>query len=149
VIRAVFDANVIAAGFPAKPGTLEMLINRWFADEFRLVVSDYILDEVENAWAKPYWRARFTTNQVRTALHVLRRDAEVTPITVTIEGIASHPEDDMVLATAVSAEAEYLVTGDRELQDLRSYGQVQIVSPTAFLAILDQQPGSSTPTPQP
>lgn len=66
-----------------------------------------------------------------------------------VEGIASHPQDDLIIATAVSAEAEYLVSGDKELQDLRSYGQVKIVSPATFLAILDEQPESPTPAPQP
>ena len=149
MIYAVFDANVIAAGFPARPGTLKTLIERWRAGEFELVVSTYILDEVAIAWSKPYWRARFSARQVDAALSLLRQRAQLTPISVFVEGVASHPQDDLIIATAVSAEAEYLVSGDKELQDLRSYGQVKIVSPAAFLAILDAQPDAPTPAPQP
>lgn len=72
MIYAVFDANVIVAGFPAKPGTLATLIERWRAGEFELVVSTYILDEVAFAWSKPYWRARFSVRQVDAALSLLR-----------------------------------------------------------------------------
>ena len=147
--RAVFDANVIAAAVPANPGTLARLFDLWLAGDFQLVVSSYILDEVVIAWSKPYWRTRMTAKRVDAALSLLRSSAEITPIAVTVEGVASHPEDDMVLATAVSAKAEYLVSGDKELQNLRTYGQVKIVSPAEFLAILDEQPESSTPTPQP
>jgi predicted nucleic acid-binding protein len=90
-----------------------------------------------------------TDDRVEIALNLLRRRAEITPITVTVEGVASHPEDDMVLATAVSAEAEYLVSGDKELQDLRAYGQIKILSPREFLSFLDEQAESPTPAPQP
>jgi predicted nucleic acid-binding protein len=54
VIRAVFDANVIAAAFPSSFGTLRELIDRWWNQECELVVSEHIIAEVERAWAKPY-----------------------------------------------------------------------------------------------
>ena len=50
-----------------------------------------------------------------------------------MSGVATHPEDDLVLATAVSAQADYLVTRDRQLLKLGSYQGVAIVSPTEFL----------------
>jgi predicted nucleic acid-binding protein len=55
-----------------------------------------------------------------------------------VTGVASHPEDDPILATAVSASADYLVTGDRQLQRLGSYRGVSIVSPREFLDLLDR-----------
>ena len=59
------------------------------------------------------------------------------PITVNVSGAASHPEGDLILATAVSAQADYLVPGDRQLLTLQSFQGVQIVSPREFLTILN------------
>ena len=59
--------------------------------------------------------------------------------------LATHPEDDLVLAAAVSARSDYLVTGDKKLQDLRSYQGVTIVTPREFLTILESQAGTSSP----
>ena len=50
--------------------------------------------------------------------------------------VATHPEDDIVLATAESGKAKYIVTGDYGLQDLKQYKDIQIVSPQAFSTIL-------------
>jgi predicted nucleic acid-binding protein len=50
-----------------------------------------------------------------------------------VHGVATHSEDDLILATAVSAEADYLVMGDRKLQDLVTYEGVTIASPRQFL----------------
>jgi len=148
VIRAVFDANVIVSGFPGIGGLPGALLNRWQREEFELVLSDYILDEIARAWTDPYWRRRINLLEVEDALRFLRHFAEIVPVTVDVSGIASHSADDMVIATAVSADVEYLVTGDKELQGVQSYRGVRILSPRDFLAYLDAQPDAPTPTPQ-
>jgi predicted nucleic acid-binding protein len=43
-----------------------------------------------------------------------------------------------VLAAAVSASADYLVTGDRKLQRLALYEGVTILSPADFVRLLNQ-----------
>ena len=68
------------------------------------------------------------------------------PITAHVAGAASHPEDDLVLATAVSAGAQYMVTGDAQLRKLGSYEGVTIVSPRRFLEILSQEGEEGNPT---
>ncbi len=70
-------------------------------------------------------------------------------ITTSVAGVATHPEDNLVLATAVSASADVLISGDRQLLKLGSYEGVHILSPRDFLAYLDAQPDTATPTPQP
>jgi predicted nucleic acid-binding protein len=76
-------------------------------------------------------------------LEVLRAFLESGPvatnISVEVHGIATHPEDDLILATAVSGRADYLVTGDRQLLALGSYQGVRIVTPRDFLAILEAE----------
>jgi uncharacterized protein len=46
------------------------------------------------------------------------------------------PKDDVIVATAIRAQAEYLVTGDRHLLSLGSYRGIQIVTPRRFLNLL-------------
>jgi predicted nucleic acid-binding protein len=46
-------------------------------------------------------------------------------------------DDDLVLATAVAAGAELIVTGDDDLLVLKEYEGVAIVSPRQFLERLD------------
>ena len=47
------------------------------------------------------------------------------------------PEDDYVLATGRLARADYLVTGDRGLLDLVAYAGMRIVTPRAFVELLE------------
>lgn len=69
---------------------------------------------------------------------MLRYRSAITPLTATVNGVATHPEDDLVLAAAVSARADYLVTSDTKLLRLESYEGVQIVSPATFLDVLER-----------
>ena len=66
----------------------------------------------------------------------LNQDATTTGITVDVRGVATHPEDDLVLAAAVSSAANYLVSGAKQLPLLSSYGGVTIVGPKEFLALI-------------
>lgn len=63
--------------------------------------------------------------------------AVIVPLSTVVRGVATHASDDLVIATAVSGSADYLVTGDRDLRlRVREYGGVAIVSPAEFLEIL-------------
>ncbi len=66
-------------------------------------------------------------------LALLRAAATVTPLTIEVAGVATHPEDDLILATAVASEAAYLVTGDRKLRSVGMFRDVAIISPREFL----------------
>jgi predicted nucleic acid-binding protein len=50
--------------------------------------------------------------------------------------IASHPEDDFVLATVIKGRADILVTGDRQLRKLAALGPARIVSQAEMLKLL-------------
>lgn len=70
---------------------------------------------------------------------LLLRQTELTEITVLVHGVATHPEDDRVLETAISAGADYLVTGDAALLRLGHYQSVALISPRHFAELLERE----------
>jgi putative PIN family toxin of toxin-antitoxin system len=142
VITAVLDTNVLASGFAgydkaaSPPGEL---VRRWRRGAFVLIVSEHILGEFAHTLTDRYFTNRLTPEQIAAIFARLRRDAMDLPITADVSGVATQPKDDLVLATAVSGEADFLVTGDKPLQALGAYRQVTIISPRLFLDLLDLQ----------
>ena len=63
--------------------------------------------------------------------------AIMTALTVEVAGVATHPEDDLILATAVASKATFLVTGDRKLRAVGNFQGVTILSPREFLTVLE------------
>ena len=53
--------------------------------------------------------------------------------------ILRDPDDDMVLATALAASADFIVTGDADLLNLKSYQGIPIVTPAEAMARLPQR----------
>ncbi len=135
-MRVVIDTNTLASGAIAPAGgTLATLITSLRAGAFELFLSKFILEELARTLTKPYFRQRVSPADVRTYFVMIAAAASVIPITAMVRGVAAHPEDDLILATAVSARAHYLVTGDRQLQALGSYQRVSILSPSDFVAL--------------
>jgi predicted nucleic acid-binding protein len=58
------------------------------------------------------------------------------PLTHLVHGAATHPEDDAIISTALSAGANYLVTGDKPLQRIRTHRDLKVLSPREFLTLL-------------
>lgn len=138
MIVAVLDTNVLVSAFPAHGTVPAMLIDAWRQGVFHLVISEHILEELAEAWKDPYWQARFSSTDSTAAIALLRSDAIMTALTVAVAGVATHPEDDLILATAVAGAATYLVTGDRKLRAVGTFQSVTILSPRAFLDRLAQ-----------
>jgi putative PIN family toxin of toxin-antitoxin system len=141
VIVAALDANMIVSGMLVTVGISSKIIDAAYADVFRCVSSSVIVSEVFRTLGRDRVLRKYRVAQVRTER--LREFLESRPvsvdITVEVHGVATHPEDDLILATAVSGQADYLVTGDRQLLALGSYQGVQIVTPRNFLAILEAE----------
>ena len=63
----------------------------------------------------------------------------MTVVLDTNQPVCRDAPDDMVLATAVAAGADVLVTGDQDLLVLKKYRGIPIVTPRALLEALDRQ----------
>ena len=144
MIRTVYDTNVLASGAAATRGILFAIIDPLTTGRITLVISFHIVEELENTLTKPYFMSRMRSKDIDTFLSLMSRVADVIPITLTVQGIATHPEDDLVLVTALSGNADYLVTGDKGLLNVGSYRGVTIVTPRAFLDVLDNDSGYTT-----
>jgi putative PIN family toxin of toxin-antitoxin system len=137
--RVVLDANMLASGAIAATGTLSRIMDAWRSGKFSVIVSAPILEELERTFQKPYFRRHLTDKQSSRFIMLLQRRATISPIRVSVQGIATHPEDDLILATAVSAKVDYLITGDTKLQHLGTYQAVTILSPRKFLETLEDE----------
>lgn len=136
VIKAVFDINVLASGFLSKESTPGRLLLAWMEGAFELVTSESILEELLRTFNTPYFRRRLSIELIEQNLELLRREATIASITTEISQVATHPEDDLILAAALSSQSQFLVTGDAQLLSLGSFSRVTILSPRAFLDVV-------------
>lgn len=139
MIPTVLDANVLVSGFPSRDGSTAEVLQRGLLRRYQLVTSEHIIAAMLRAWERPYWSVRFPPpEQIRSVSILCARATVVTP-DVSVRGVATHHEDDIVLGTAVAGFAAYLVTGDHDLQRIGRFRGITIVAPSSFISILDEQ----------
>lgn len=140
-MRVVLDTNTLASGLLGHSGSpASRLIDAWRDAAFTLVVSADILAELAGVLAKPYFATRLDPNDVIAFLDLLATTSSVVVVKGSVVGVAGHPEDDRILECALVGQAVYLVTGDKELQALRAFQGVEIVTPRRFVEVLEAAP---------
>ncbi len=137
----MLDANSIVSGTIVAVGVSAQILDAARAEQFALITSRDIVTEVLRTLARPRVQRKYPVGsaEIGQLRFLLEHDALLVPLSVDVHGVATHPEDDRILATAASGNAQYIVTGDRQLQKLGSFGDVAIVSPRQFLAILQAE----------
>ncbi|MDQ3655060.1 MAG: putative toxin-antitoxin system toxin component, PIN family [Chloroflexota bacterium] len=105
-----------------------------------IVASEHILDGVSRALATPYWRKRLDIHDIEDRLSRVRVLMDLADPVDDIHGAAEDDEDDLVLATAVAAKADYLVTGGKYLLRIGEFRGIPIVSPRDFLDLMLEMP---------
>jgi len=134
MLTVCIDANVYisAVAFGGKPSKI---IEFALARKFQLVVSTAILNEVKRNLIK---KLDFTEEEVDSFLKIIMEVASVYLPTGTFKFI-EHKADNLVLETALMANADLLVTGDKkDLLPLKILNGVIIESPAAFLDRLEK-----------
>jgi putative PIN family toxin of toxin-antitoxin system len=138
-VRLVLDTNVVASGL-LWSGAPSRLIHKALDGEVELATSPPLLAEL--AGILP--RRRFADQVERQSLSVealVLRYAELarTVAPAPIEPVViADPDDDEVLACALAARADLIVSGDRLLLELRSFMGIPIVAPTEALRRIEQ-----------
>ena len=140
--RAVLDANVLVSAILSPQGIPAKVLTAWQAEEFHLVLSEAVLDEIDRVlrYSRIVRRHRWSDERLQGFIEDLAHLAIMTPGTVRFAVIAEDPPDDRYLECAVEGEAEYIVSGDQHLLELTEYQGISIVTPRAFLDVLRRQP---------
>ena len=106
--------------------------------QFEVFVSDHLHTEFTNTISNEFFTRLLGAEGPRLLGRAMRLARDI-DLTRTVGAVASHPEDDLVLATALSCDADLLVTGDKQLLKLGRVEGVRIVDSRAFLEMLDEK----------
>lgn len=114
--------------------------------DYQLYSADQIDAEIKRVLKRPAIRLKFPQINDKRAAQVMlvAEQAEHVQIT-TIEPVCRDPKDDIFLACAKAASADYLVSEDKDLLDLKQHHTTRIINVATFLTALDQKRPSSTP----
>lgn len=129
---AVFDTNVLIAAIITE-GICSKLLHRARAREFSLVSCPFIIIELRRTLSK---KLRLSHDEIVSAMEPISEAIEQSiEHNLKITDVCRDADDDNIIACAVAAKAAYLVTGDSDLLDLKSYNSIKMITPRDFEAL--------------
>ena len=130
MIRVCLDSNVLVAAFAARGLCSDLLAH--VLSEQHLVVPDAVREETLRILADKF---KLPSEALDSVVAVLDRcesaaaSGEPSPVPV------RDPDDERILADAVGAGVQIMVTGDKDLLDVAERSPIPILSPRAFLML--------------
>jgi putative PIN family toxin of toxin-antitoxin system len=132
-VKVVLDTNVLLSGLMAPEGTPGRILAAWFEARFDVVMSFDQLAEIGRALGYPkiYRKLKWDEQRIEQFLRQLYIRAEVIELhSISVE-VPRDPKDAPILATLMVSGADVLVSGDRDLLELRNQHPIQ--TPAEFV----------------
>lgn len=133
----VLDTNIVASGLLWN-GTPARLLDAAQRDEVALFTSRILLAELVRILRREKFAKAIAASGLTLDALVLGYAELATPVTPALIApmILDDPDDDHVLACALAAQADLIVSGDHHLLDLKTYQDIHIVTASEALQLI-------------
>lgn len=135
MLRVVADTNVLVSSL-IRRGKPHELILKIDGINVRLISSSVLMAELISVLAEKRIAKYVTRRDAERFLKYVGRRTTLVEIKSEFRVVKEDPTDDVVLNTAHSGEAEYIVSGDRHLIRVREFRRIRIVTVGEMIDIL-------------
>lgn len=131
-MKVVLDTNVLISGLMLPESIPGKIVTAWRNAHFELVLSEPMLAEIARVLAYPKIadRLQWDTHRIDQFVLLLRFKTHIVEIDQVKAEVPDDPDDSMILATFLAAQAECLISGDSDLLALQN--QYPILTPAEF-----------------
>jgi uncharacterized protein len=137
-VRVVLDTNVVASGL-LWGGVPRQLLQATREKKLQLYTSTTLLLELTDILGRAKFAHKLTAAQLSID-QIVERYALLTTVVhplAILPTVLDDPDDDQVLACAMAAKAELIVSGDRHLLDLKEHQGIRMVTVVEAVRILE------------
>lgn len=135
-LTVVIDTNVWISGIFFRRGIPASILRAWRDCHFEIIATSETLAELEHKLREKTSEFGADLALVEEWIAYVKTFARIVPATTMASGVCRDPDDDKFLDAALSGGAEYVVSGDHDLQVLGEYQNVQVLSPREFAEVL-------------
>jgi putative PIN family toxin of toxin-antitoxin system len=133
VRRVVLDTNVLVSAL-LFTGELSKMVDLWHRGEVVPLISRETFDELRKVLGYPKFSLAPEEIQSIIESEILPY-FEVVEIKEKVRGVCRDPGDDKFIACALSGAAHFILSGDKDLTDFKSYKTIKIIKASEFLSL--------------
>ena len=140
--RIVIDTNILVRAILTPKGNPAKILKLVLEGKLNLIISLAILEETQQVLRYPrlvklMQKNKITRKKVYDFLEKMSKVAVITPDKLEIDAIPDDPADNKILACGLEGEADFIISGDHHLTDLKIFHGIKIVNPATFLKIIN------------
>ncbi|MDV3277552.1 MAG: putative toxin-antitoxin system toxin component, PIN family [Nitrososphaerales archaeon] len=135
-MRVVLDTNVLISAL-IKSGKPQHLLKLLLGPDHALILSEPIIEEFSRVTADEKIERYADDEAVTMFLEVLLSRAVFVRLRSRVQ-VFDNPDDD-VLNTAKEGDADFIVTGDKHMLELKEFGRTKIVTVKKALSIMERK----------
>lgn len=130
-MKAVLDTNVLIAAYVFPGGKPEAVLRLAIEGRLEIGTTRTLLAEFGRGLSQKFG---WLPDRVDAAVAQMTRIAAVVEPSEMVQVVEADPADDRVLEAARAFDVDVIVSGDRHLLDLETWGEIEILSPAEFLS---------------
>ena len=136
--RVVLDTNIVISGL-LWSGTPHEVMKRAFERKFMPFATEAMLDELSEVLAREKFKTRLTSRNQSVADMVSQyaKTVQIVDAESLETQVSEDADDDVFIACAIKAKANYIVSGDPHLLKLKHYETISIIDARSFLDKFD------------
>lgn len=127
-MKILFDTNVLVSAFVSRGGHCYEILDRAIHDR-ELYCTSFIVNELKKVLRNNF---HFSGKLISEIIQFIEKFFTMGETADTIPAICRDPEDDQILADALENSIDILITGDKDLLDLKNYRGVRIIRPSEY-----------------
>jgi putative PIN family toxin of toxin-antitoxin system len=131
VIRAVIDTNVFVSALISPSGNEALIVLVIQQGLIKPYFSAEMLEEYSEVLARP--KFSFSSDEIEALIALVRSRGEQVPNPEPLSSGSPDPADDKFLAGAITAKADFIVTGNKRDFPQEVCGNVRVVSASELL----------------
>jgi len=133
-LKVIVDTNILVSILKGST-SLTQIYTAFRNDKFILIVNQQLLKELAFVLSRP--RLKINSLDVRELFRVIRLRAVYVKKSSNVSiDTCRDPKDNFILELSVYADADFIVTGDKDLLDLHKCRSCAIVTAREFIELL-------------
>jgi len=133
-MRIVLDTNVFVSGIFWEGNFCSQIINEWKMGRFQLISSPKIVEELVETFRS--FKISMDEDLIDEWKNlIIENSVMVNPI-ANIKAVKDDSKDDKFIEAAVEGDADYIVSQDNHLLNLKEFNGIKILTPEEFLGVL-------------
>ena len=132
--RLVVDTSVTVSASISIGKPHQLLREILFGGKCTVVMSDEIISEIREVLGRP--KFRLGENDINDMVLPLESLSDIIETKSKLRVVKEDQDDDMFVNAAFDGRADYIVSGDHHLLDLKEYRGIKVVTATEMLGIL-------------